>query len=487
MYTLWVSDYSENDLFFNHPFKGLGKIEAGDAYGYTTRFSEPLSTQEESWTGPYGKRSLQVSVFPPHSEAIRSLGIDVDSWILLRNLRIKIGRNGANLEGNLDGDRDYPDKINLIQLRLDDQSADTIDPRWKSALRRKMDYEKLKMQQLREISTAADAGKKRKAQQEDKPNKKGASKNRKARREAQKAKDTVVIKPQVEDPVVEGVNEHSKLLTPTSRLVCCSTLIIAVKCDNQAATMCTVSDMLAPRHLNQIDGASVTKLLVPFVNANYRTYMRVVDYYPRDLKRFARKMKTTKSMERRLLGEAPESYEECESDSDDDYSNYTYEWHWCFYLKLQDATPRDEAAASQPRQAIWAGVDNLAAQCLVDLDASDLGNDPVNLKKLRERMFTLWGELEEVVSREEAAAERAAAAARANKAPEDSDEESSDGSESILPTSTPSVKNRPFQCCVRQYGVTVPEDDESKADAGDGKRWQRMYGLFGTKISYGNS
>lgn len=219
MYTLWVSDYSENDMFFNHPFKGLGKIESGDAYGYTTRFSEPLSTQEESWTGPYGKRSLQVSVFPPHSEAIRSLGIDVESWVLLRNLRVKVGRNGANLEGNLDGDRDYPDKINIIQLKLDDQQADTIDPRWKSALRRKIDYEKLKTQQLKEISTAADAGKKRKAQQEDKPNKKGSSKNRKARREAQKAKDQGLVKPQVEDPVIEGVNERSKPPKSTSHLL----------------------------------------------------------------------------------------------------------------------------------------------------------------------------------------------------------------------------------------------------------------------------
>lgn len=249
--------------------------------------------------------------------------------------------------------------------------------------------------------------------------------------------------------------------------------------------MSTVSDILAPQHLDQIDGSSVVKLPVPFINANYRTYMRVVDYYPRDLKRFARKMKI-KNIEAELAGEDLVSYDECESDSEEEDYKSKYNWQWRFYLKLQDATPRDEAAASQPRQAIWAGVDNLAAQCLVDLDASDLGNDPVNLKKLRDRMFTLWGELEEVVSREEAAAERAAAAARANKAPEDSDEESGDGGESALPASTPSVKNRPFQCCVRQYGVAVPEDDEDKANAGEGRRWQRMFGLFGTKISYGS-
>jgi hypothetical protein len=44
------------------------------------------------------------------------------------------------------------------------------------------------------------------------------------------------------------------------------------------------------------------------------------------------------------------------------------------------------------------------------------------------------------------------------------------------------VKNKVFTCCIRQYGVKVDEDDPSKANAGDGKRWQRAFGLFGTHI-----
>lgn len=45
------------------------------------------------------------------------------------------------------------------------------------------------------------------------------------------------------------------------------------------------------------------------------------------------------------------------------------------------------------------------------------------------------------------------------------------------------VKNKGFTCCIQQYGVKVHEDDELKANAGGGKRWQRMYGLFGTMIN----
>ena len=45
-----------------------------------------------------------------------------------------------------------------------------------------------------------------------------------------------------------------------------------------------------------------------------------------------------------------------------------------------------------------------------------------------------------------------------------------------------SPNNKPFTCCIRQFGVKVREKDPSKANAGGGKRWQRMFGLFGTQI-----
>ena len=43
-------------------------------------------------------------------------------------------------------------------------------------------------------------------------------------------------------------------------------------------------------------------------------------------------------------------------------------------------------------------------------------------------------------------------------------------------------KNKPFTCCIQQYGVQVPEKDPSKADAGNKKRWQRIFSIFGTTI-----
>lgn len=42
--------------------------------------------------------------------------------------------------------------------------------------------------------------------------------------------------------------------------------------------------------------------------------------------------------------------------------------------------------------------------------------------------------------------------------------------------------NKGFTCCIQQYGIKVPEKSHSKADAGKGFRWKRVFGLFGTQI-----
>ena len=44
------------------------------------------------------------------------------------------------------------------------------------------------------------------------------------------------------------------------------------------------------------------------------------------------------------------------------------------------------------------------------------------------------------------------------------------------------VKNKAFTCCIKQYGAKVNEKDPSLANAGNGKRWERKFKLFGTQI-----
>lgn len=230
--------------------------------------------------------------------------------------------------------------------------------------------------------------------------------------------------------------------------------------------------MFLPEYHPVIDGTTTIPIPLPFTNRNYRSYMRVVDFYPHSLADFTRPKKFS-SAEDHLLDPDEEDPAPSE-DSDSDYgtpraSRTAKYWEWRFYLKLEDASVPD----GQEKQTIWAAVDNHSGQCLVDLDASNLHRDKNKLAILREKLFTLWGDLEEIISQQEEEEERAMLAAARNNAPPDS---------SPVKPRPSQAQNKPFPCCICQYGVRVPEKDETKADAGDGRRWQRMFALFGTRI-----
>jgi protection of telomeres protein 1 len=108
------------------------------------------------------------------------------------------------------------------------------------------------------------------------------------------------------------------------------------------------------------------------------------------------------------------------------------------------------------------------------IPSSSLRVAPETLASLRERLFVLWGEVEERKSANRKAMRKQAAG---DKPPDSSDDES--------PHAKTTIPNRPFSCCIRQYGIKVRENDPCQANAGDGKRWQRLFGMFGTKLPYG--
>lgn len=98
-------------------------------------------------------------------------------------------------------------------------------------------------------------------------------------------------------------------------------------------------------------------------------------------------------------------------------------------------------------------------------------------------MAKLWGNLEEQ-KRKVVEQESKARARRGDDFPaEDSESEASQGNDKGA-KNIEGIKNRPFSCCVREYGIRKAVDDPDKANAGDGMRWQRVFGLFGTKIEY---
>lgn len=156
--TLWVSDFTENDNFFQFAWKGpaVRADKPADPYEYESAMPYGAGPRGE-WKGPFGKRSMQVTCFDPHTAYVREKDLSIGSWVMLRNLHIKRGRNDANLEGFLRSDL----KINITQMDITD--TESPDPRLKEAVRRKRDYEELKQTQRQEIFNASMAGKKRKS------------------------------------------------------------------------------------------------------------------------------------------------------------------------------------------------------------------------------------------------------------------------------------------------------------------------------------
>ncbi|KAL6855747.1 hypothetical protein J3F83DRAFT_453870 [Trichoderma novae-zelandiae] len=460
--TLWVSDFTENDHFFHFTYKGLDALQGQDSYISSLPYGAGAGAGGE-WKGPFGKRSMQVTCYDPHTSAIREQGLSTGSWVMLRNLQIKFGRNAANLEGFLREDRgSSSQRINIQQMDAIDTEAP--DPRLKEAIRRKRDYEREKRDRLKDLSDAATAGQKRKSQlaemepaSSDKPKR---SKNHRSRKK-------------------RAIEQDEPAVVPATASA--STALSHVKCENENKVISTIESILEPVFLETDINGQQAILRLPFVNMNYRANVRVVNFMPPDLEDFARPRRAT---EYDMLSDNEEP-DQGDSDSGGESAadhSATRVWEWRFFLELEDASPL--ANNKGKRKTIWVAVDNFSAQCLVNMDASDLRKDHQQLELLRYRLSLLWGELEEKKNLERENRRRAALANRgANQPPlHSSDDER--GAAQMQAESPSQVRNRPFACCIHQYGVEVPEEDPRKADAGEGKRWQRMFGLFGTRIAY---
>lgn len=448
---LWVSDYTEHSDFFNKLMDGIGDglTRDGDPYGYTGKFNKihnsPLD-DERRWMGPCGKRSIQITCWEPHADFIRQ-EVKAGDWVRLRNVQIGWGRGTANIEGFLRGDRQYPDRIYVDML---DAEADreTINPHLKDALRRKRDYEK-------EHKRGSNGQGKRSAPDEL-PQKASKSKRQRLRSEKQREFQEREIKAE------EKLNLNKLII-----------------CENQGQSIVPLSAMLEPVPYRTTIKNEATSLDLPFTNVKFRTQVRVVDFHPSNLQDFAVRVKRNKYACLSDNGnESGGDASSTSSSSEIETERGGYNWNWRFALKVEEVSAVPSKTKKRPAST-WVLVNNQDAQLLTDLDARDLhaSENSSYLDNLRELMFTLWGNLEECKAREEATKKKRVRGGHLEAPPVDSDEEG----EGTRPPSS-QLTNKPFRCCLQQYGVRV-EAGKGEDNAGEGYRWQRMFGLFGTKIS----
>jgi hypothetical protein len=336
--TLYVSDYTENNNFFNYTWEGVQDLDSGngDVYGYTSnKDSDPL----KRWVGPYGKKAMQVTCWEPHASYIRS-EVEAGDWVNLRNVQIKVGHDGANLEGAMREERGraQSDRVNVVVLDTD--RADNIDPKLMDALRRWRDYMKAKKNDIKRLE-ASEGKNKRKADDSEGPTKENSkAKRKRLREEAQRKIEENEAKLKEE---VLGLNP-------------------AIVCESADRRVTHLSSILEQQfHQTTIEGQQI-QLPLPFICANYCVNARVVDFRPQRLEDFARSRART---DFRYLNN--DSSDENLSDSGEDDSDDTGRqiWEWRFLLQLEDVAPK-----AKERQRVWVVVNNAEAQCLTDLDAT---------------------------------------------------------------------------------------------------------------------
>ena len=248
-----------------------------------------------------------------------------------------------------------------------------------------------------------------------------------------------------------------------------------VKSSHSSTPTLPISSILARDKSHLVSPPTGEPYLLPFQNVKTRATVRVVDYFPEDLADFSSPITNTSEFDG-----LPVVERDGPSDIDDISLSATCDslakWEWRFSLILEDAS-NSQRAGQKPRLKVYVvGAD---ADFLLKLDATDLRSDPQSLDELKEKLFLLWGDLEEQKS-------------AAIDVTEDDTGRSGDQS---LERSPRVPQGRPFECCLMEYGTRVSSENghggdiQESIEVGNGEAnqtvgedWERRWRLFGTTI-----
>ncbi|KAI2746601.1 hypothetical protein DTO013E5_203 [Penicillium roqueforti] len=199
--------------------------------------------------------------------------------------------------------------------------------------------------------------------------------------------------------------------------------------------------LLAETHTNNAPGGIVYKL--PFQNVNYHSQVRVVDFFPPKIEDF-----TVQTTNAPLFGNQESATE----------SQLGWEWRFCLLVEGVEPKPPKQ----QPRGMMKLYVCGQDGDFLLDDYAFNLRDNPRRLEAIKEKLFLLWGNLEEEKSKAIAS-----------------------GQQSWGP-----VKSCPFECCIKEYGVHCTHAKDPNVMDVDGEvctypdcfGWERRFAMFGTTI-----
>lgn len=397
---LYVTDYTENKGMFLYtaPEEESDRERDGDTFGYS-------GAPKRSWPGPWGQLVLKINVRNPHADYANK-EVSEGNFLLLKNVKIK---SYDKLEGDMWPDDKNPGEVKINKLK-DFQMSGISD-----ILERRDKYWAARGTKLTEAEQQPE---------KKKPTKAGRKREKKQHETEQAAGVVGSGKPKTGKAVSGAQNG-------TFNSAAKADINPHLRCSHEEVPISSVKHVVDPtneRHTNKTREG--TSYVLPFVNAKYRSRVRVVDYEPTQLEEFA-------------VPDLPDDDNKSDTSQMMDYES-SAKHEWSFSLQLEDASKPKASIAAEDR--VWVEVMHAEAQYLFgnDMDdPKDLTTDQRLLSQLREKLWILWGDLEG----------------------------KSDGEQ---------ISNRPFECCLAEYGVEMDDDDPEKASAPLG--YKRMYSMFGVTI-----
>jgi protection-of-telomeres protein 1 len=328
------------------------------------------------------------------------------------------------MEGKLRGDRNDLNRVGVKICRARDAEGNV---RMKDLLGRKREYEmKAKREHKQFIRDASMMPKKRLASELEQ-HELGPSKKKSKRDGKKEKKEEAKVAAEVN---TVALNEGKKFESNAH-----------VRCRKEDVPLKSIDEILDPEILRR-KTPSGNDFYLPFQNCCYHSKVRVVGFLPNNIANFACPYRAS---DYDILSDHEESEG---SDIDMDESG-DVEWEWRFYLVVEDAT--SPATIDQPKMQMRLLVAEKDGDYLLNMEASDLRKDPRKLAQVREKLFVLWGDLQEQKERNG----------------------NSDANTNVKPSA------KPFECLIKEYGI--PATDEHGHVNGQ-LEFDRMFRLWGATV-----
>lgn len=400
-----LTDYTEHPLLFD--------------------YAEPESAnmQQSSWVGPWGKMTMTVNAWDQLGtyvvEKVRSNEIDLGTYVRLCNVQIKLDRNHSMMQGNLRGGSSNSGTSMTIHTAKDAEHM----PELRDLITRKRAYNVDRKSKA--IGFAQEVPSNKRPRDESLEEKDDQQKQKQKKSKSAKNKEKRLRK----NPPVSNTKADSNQY---------------VRCEAISIPLSTIASILEGEFLDRVTPAG-NPYRIPFNNCKYKSKVQVIDFFPDNLEDFATPYRVSDY-------EALSDYESADDEEATlDYARHKpddVKWKWHFVLMVVDPTVLKKSKEDHEVMLLQAAGQD--GDYLLNLEACDLRKHPDELAKLREKLFVLWGELEE----KKLASDKT-------------------GLE-LMVDEDALVSSRPFECLIKEYGVSAAAEIPGK--------WQRMFRIHGTNI-----